>query len=268
MITVLGSFILAQAMSDTPVTIPSVNPENVSSLINMSATLVLIPLILIIALFAYIILHSPIGAPVFKRLAEKAFQKKEFSEAARHYAKLHHLQELIEGTAYARKAALSYEMAGNLSEAVRWYGIAEDWGKLGQLYIDTGAMAQAIALFKEKRIPSRLAQCYEQIENYLFAAQIYQFDLQQMHKAELLYRKACQSDDKETLLTAKLMLANLYFHTERKAESLGLFEEVQMELESSVQYQEFPALLQLFNNLERLLQQIPTRPDEGQQSEE
>ena len=71
----MSSFMLAQAMEDTPVAVPSVNPVNVTSLINMSAILVLVPLMILIALIAYIVLHSPIGAPVFKRQAEKAFQK-------------------------------------------------------------------------------------------------------------------------------------------------------------------------------------------------
>ncbi|MEZ0373131.1 MAG: hypothetical protein ACAI44_28830 [Candidatus Sericytochromatia bacterium] len=224
---------------------PSMNPEHYSALLNMSAILLVVPMSLLALGIAYILFNSPVGAPVYRRMADKAFQKKQYTRAANLYAKLHDLQVLLEGNVYARKAAQCHEFSGNLQEAQIWYEKADDWAKVGQLLMEAGAIERAIEVFRDHDLPSRLAMCYEQLQDHLNAGQIYEFELNNPHKAEVIYKKAVASKDKETSLLGKLMLARVYHRLTRSEEALSTLAEVSREIDSSAQYQEFPDLLDL-----------------------
>lgn len=252
------SWLLAQASEGMPSAAPSglgnVNPQSMSGLVNFSAILIIGPILLVLAMVIWLILNSPAGAPFFKALAEWAFNSKQYQRAARWYAKLHEMQELIEGPIYARKAAQSYELAGNLREAQRWYEKGDDWAKVGQLLMEAGNHTQALEVFKSHDLPARLAHCYEVLQNYLEAGLVYEEQLHNLHKAEVFYRKASSSQDIETQLKAKLMLARIYHKLERQEDAQNFFDEVSRVLNSSAQYQEFPELLELHRGVKEKLQ--------------
>lgn len=236
-----------------------VNPGNYSTLINYSMIFMLFPAFMMAAIIGYIILNSPMGAPVFRWLADSAFKKKNYLRAAERYAKLHELQVLMEGNIYARKAALSMELGGNLREAQRWYEKADDWVKVGQLLLESGKREQAIEIFKLHDLPARLAHCYEQSDDFLNAGEVYEFQLNNLRKAEQHYKRAANSQDRETFLHAKLRLARVYHQLERPEDAQSAYAEASREIESSVQYQEFPDLLALQAEVRSLIHQDTKR---------
>lgn len=257
------AFLLAQASPDVPVGLNSpavqagtkaINPQQASSLINLSAILLIGPIVLLLVCFAYVVIFSPVGAPLFKIMAESALKNKKYLQAARLYVKLHDMLELMEGTVYARKAAQSFELGGNLREAQDWYAKGEDWAKVGQLLMEAGQYAKALEIYKHHDLPARLAHCYEQLEDPLKAAEVYEKQLKNLHKAEMYYKKAAAFPDKEISLTAKLKLARVFLQLERLDEAQESMLEVSREIASSAQYQEFPELLQLLNDVKLLME--------------
>lgn len=261
----LLTFLLAQADIDPPPVLetpmgagpagpPKMDPAHASSLINISALMLVLPMLVLIGLIAWVVINSPIGAPLFKPLAENAYKNKKYARAAKLYAKLHDMLELMEGGVYARKTAQCYELSGNLREAQRWYEKADDWAKVGQLLMEAGSLDRAVEIFREHNMPSKLAHCYEQIDDPLHAGEVYELQLKNYHKAEVMYKKAGASSDKETSLEAKLRLARVLHQLARAEDARHLFDEVSRELSSSVQYQEFPDLLGLQAEVKSLLE--------------
>lgn len=250
-----GSFLLAQAANDA-IQSPAatrLNPQQASSLINISALLLIGPMVILIGLIAYVLINSPLGAPLFKPMAEQAFRKKQYAKAAKLYIKLNDLLELMEGSQYARKAAQCFELGGNLREALRWYEKADDWTRVGQLLMEAGDYDKAAEVFAAHQLPAKLAHCYEQSEDFLRAGDVYEFQLKNLHKAEFNYKKAAGSPDKETLLEAKLRLARVYHRLTRSEDARGAFDDASREIASSPQYQEFPDLLNLQRDVRDLL---------------
>lgn len=248
--------LLAQAVVESPAApLTKVNPNAYSTLINYSMLLMLLPGTLVIVGLVYVLINSPMGSPVFRRLADSAFKRKNYLKAAQLYTKLHDLQVLMEGNVYARKAALSLELGGNLREAQRWYEKADDWAKVGQLMLEAGHRVQAIEVFKAHDLPARLALCYEQGNDHVNAGEVYELQLNNLRKAEQHYKKAAASTDRETYLQAKLRLARVYHQLKRAEDSQIALDEVSREISSSAQYQEFPELLALHRSVEQLLQQ-------------
>lgn len=231
------------------------NQAQMASLINISALFVVLPMLALIGAIIYIVLNSPIGAPWFRWRAESHFKAKRFEKAAKAYEKLHHMQELVEGPVYGRKAALSHEMSGKLREAIRWYERSEDWPKMGQLLMEAGDHARAAEVFEAHDLPARLALCYEEQENYIAAGEVYELRLHNFHRAEQQYRRAGLSTDPETTLKARLLLARVQHQLGRREEAQSAFAVVHQELDSSVQYQEFPELQALRTEVRQLLEQ-------------
>lgn len=198
-----------------------------------------------VILLGYIIFNSPLAAPLYRSLAERHFKKKKYLPAAKLYQKLHHFQEHLEGLVYAKKAALAYEMAGSIQEALESYRRAQDWPKVGQLLVELGKIEQARELYREQGLHQRLALLYEQENQYLEAGQIYLFELKSLHKANSCLRRACDSSDPERRLQAHLHLSQVHLGLKRLSEARAEFELADREINSSPQFQEFPDLLQL-----------------------
>lgn len=230
------------------------NPGNFASLMNIATLLLLLSALPLLCFIGYVIINSPIGAPLHKALAERAFAKKNYASAAKGFIKLHDLQANLEGDVYAKKAAQSLELSGNLREARRWYEMAEDWAKLGQLYLEAGQFDEALEIFEKHGLHNRLAQVYELQEQWLKVADIYEKQLKNPHKAEPMYRKALQSEDPETQITAQLSLARLLMAMQRREEAEKFFALAETTLNSSPQYVEFPALWDLHAQVQSSLQ--------------
>lgn len=229
------------------------NPQHVSSAMNLSMILLLVSFVPFVLFLGYVIINSPIGAPLFKGLAERQFQKKRYAKAAKNYIKLHDLQVHLEGLVYAKKAAQSLELSGNLRDARRWYEKAEDWAKLGQLSLEAGETEAAQAIFAEHGLYPRLTQIYELKEQWIAAGDVYWEHLKNAHKAENAFRKASHSPDPETKITAELKLALLYYRLKRQPEAEQCLASAQTQLQSSAQFIEFPDLLALHEMVQQNL---------------
>jgi len=229
------------------------NPESVGSAVNLSMALLFISFVPLALFLGYIIFNSPIGTPIFRWLGERQFQKKQYAKAAQTYIKLHDLQVQLEGFIYAKKAALSLELSGNLREARRWYEKCEDWAKLGQLSLEAGETDAALEIFAEHGLHARMIQVYELKEQWIAAGDVYQEQLQNAHKAENAYRRASHSEDPETKITAELKLAQLYHQMQREQDARELLQSAQTQLQSSPQFVEFPDLLALHSAVREMI---------------
>lgn len=216
--------------------------QNMAALVNVSMFLLILSALPFLAFVGYVVLNSPLATPLVRWRAENAFRKQNYALAAKLYTQLQHWQEHLEGHVYARKAAQSLEMAGSLREALEHYRLAEDWPKVGQLLQETGQMAEAKAVYLEHQLFARLVLCYEQENAFLQAGLLYEQELDKRHKAEQSYKKALNDKDPEVRLSAQLHLVRLYLATERAEEARSLFAEVDQEMNSSAQFQEFPEL--------------------------
>lgn len=220
-------------------------PPQTAQAVNLGFYLILACSLPLIGFFVYIVVNSPIFAPVFRILAAQAMKHKKYAWAAKFYSKLHFFQHEIEGLKYAKLAAQAYEFNGDLRKAQESYREAEEWPKLGQMLIEAGKMEQAKELFLEQQLFSRLAQVYELEEDDYQAAQVYHFQLNNLHKAESAYRRAMRASDTEVRLSAQLQLARLYHQRQRRKEAQALLQESLDEINSSPQFQEFPELLKI-----------------------
>lgn len=201
--------------------------QHAASLLNLSAVLIFLPLLLLAAVIAAFLLFSPLGTPLFKSLAAWALQKKNYPLAARLYQRIYHWQELIPGAeVYAKQAAFALEQAGDLRLALSFYEKGEDWAKVGQLLIEMGKMEQAIAIFREHKLPARLAFCYEQSGHFWGAGELYELELDNLHKASRFYEKALLQDELPPLdrVRVRLLMARAAFRLGKKEESLSHYE--------------------------------------------
>lgn len=228
-------------------------PPQTAQAVNVSLLLIILCSLPLFAFFIYIIVNSPVFTPVYKKWADRAMKKKKYAQAAKLYMKLHFFQHQLEGLKYARAAAQAYELNGNLSQAQDAYREAEEWAKLGQMLIESGKFAQAIELFQEHQLYTRLAQAYELQEDFLMAGKIHHHELNNLHKAESFYKRAQRHKDTETRLSAQLFLSLLFHQMNRSDESQEILSETESEINSNPQFQEFPDLLKL---RERILFQI------------
>lgn len=178
------------------------------------------------ALVLGMILFSPMGTPLFKSFADWCYRHKYYKLAAWLYTRLYHWQELMGGTAYARQAALAYEQAGNFREALIFYEKAEEWGKFGQLLLETGNLEEAMEVFRTHRLPARLAFCYEQTGHFIEAGELYEQELDNHIKALRFYEKALQqpSLSPSERIRVRLLMARTFLR-------LGKPEESQAQLE-------------------------------------
>lgn len=227
--------------------------QNMAMLVNVSMFLLLLSALPVGIFAAYVVLNSPLATPLVRWRAEKAFRKQNYALAAKLYTQLQHWQEHLEGHVYARKAAQSLEMAGSLREALEHYRLAEDWPKVGQLLQETGQLEEAKAVYREHQLFARLVLCYELENDFLQAGLLYEQELDKRHKAEQNYKKALNDKDPEVRLSAQLYLVRLYLATERAEEARSLFAQVDQEMNSSVQFQEFPELQVLRTTIGQLL---------------
>jgi len=193
-----------------------------ASILNFSALMFFVPFSLLVLLVLGFLIYSPLGTPLFKSLAAWCLSKKKYAESAWLYSRVYHWQELMEGSSvFARQAAFAYEQAGNLRLSLEFYEKGEDWNKVGQLLMEMGKTEQALALFKEKKLPARLAFYYEQNENYLGAGELYELELNNSHKALRFYEKGLQQEKLPPLerIRARFLLARVCFHLDKKEES-------------------------------------------------
>lgn len=198
-----------------------------ASLLNASAILIVLPLVLLFLAITAFLLFSPLGTPLFKLLAARALQNKNYPMAARLYERIYHWQELMPGSdVYAKQAAFAWEQAGDLRQALSFYQKGEDWGKVGQLLTEMGKMEQAIEVFREHKLPARLAFCYEQTGHFWGAGELYELELDNHHKAQRFYEKALQQDDLLPLdrIRVRLLMARASFRLGKKEESQSHFE--------------------------------------------
>lgn len=181
----------------------------IASLLNLSALLFFVPLTLVITGVSWFILNSPLGTPVIHFWAQRHMQGKRYRKAAALYERLYHFHELMGGKNYARQAAIAHEMSGDLKAALKYYELAEDWGKLGQLQMESGQVEAALESFTRGKLPARLVLCHEQLLNYYEAAVIYEHDLHQLHKARIFYERAEANTDGPVQTLAMLGLARI-----------------------------------------------------------
>jgi tetratricopeptide (TPR) repeat protein len=200
--------------------------QQMASLINLSSILIILPLLFLALVIIGFILFSPMGTPVFKSLAAWALKNKNYPLAARLFSRLYHWHEIVGGEVYARQAGAAWEQAGDLREALFFYQKGEDWPKVGQLLMETGRPEQAIEVFREHKLPARLAFCYEQMDNFLGAGELYELELDNHHKALRFYDKALQQEHLSALdrIRVRLLMARTSFRLGKKEESLGHFE--------------------------------------------
>lgn len=200
--------------------------QQMAALINVSALLFIVPLGLIAVLVLGLIIFSPVGTPLFKLLAAWCMRKKRYDLAAWIYARIYHWQELMGGEAYAREAAFAYEKAGNFRKALVFYEKAGDWGKLGQMLLETGHFEQAIEVFRSHNLPARLAFCYEQVGNYIGAGELYECELDNQIKALRLYEKALQQPSLPLpdRIRVRLLMARTFLRLDKSEESQAQIE--------------------------------------------
>ncbi|MBT9548756.1 MAG: hypothetical protein IV090_25405 [Candidatus Sericytochromatia bacterium] len=201
--------------------------QHAATLINASAILIIFPLLLLLSAIMGLLLFSPLGTPLFKLLAARAMQKKNYAFAARLYERIYHWQELMEGAdVYAKQAAFAWEQVGDLRQALAFSQKGEDWAKVGQLLIEMGKMEQAIEVFREHNLPARLAFCYEQTGHFWGAGELYELELDNHHKAMRFYEKSLQQDTLSPLdrIRVRLLMARTAFRLGKKEESLSHFE--------------------------------------------
>jgi tetratricopeptide (TPR) repeat protein len=191
----------------------------IASLLNLSAMLFFVPLTLLIAGLSWFVLNSPLGTPVVQFFAQRHFQAKRYRKAASLYERLYHFHELMGGKNYARQAAVAHEMSGDLKAALKHYELAEDWGKLGQLQMESGQLEAALESFTRGKLPARLVLCHEQLLNFYQAAVIYEHDLHQLHKARIFYERAESTNDPITQTLASLALVRIDRALGRQEES-------------------------------------------------
>lgn len=227
--------------------------NNMAALVNVSMFLLLLSAIPFLAFVGYIAFNSPLSAPLVRRRADKAFRKQNYALAARLYTTLQDWQEHLEGNIYARKAAQSLEMIGSLREAIEHYRRAEDWAKVGQLLQETGQHEEAKQVYLAHQLFARLVLCYEQENNFLAAGRLYEEVLDKRHRAEQSYKKALSDRNPEVRLSAQLYLVRIYQTSERLSEAQALFAQVEQEMDSSAQFQEFPDLQALRARIGQLL---------------
>jgi tetratricopeptide (TPR) repeat protein len=220
-----------------------------AELSNIALLLLFASVLPFLGLFAYIVFKSPVFSPVHHWRAERAFRAKRYARAAKLYERLHDFESLRLGNVYAKKAALSYELSGQLRLARDWYVKAQDFNKVGALLIEQGKTEEAIALYTTENMPQRLAQLYEDQERYIDAAKVYQ-DLKQFRKQENLYRKAVIKGDEAVAHKARLLLAQLYTQQQRIEEARRFFDEASAALAHSDAYDHLSELLTLRDQVE------------------
>ena len=109
--------------------------QQLASLVNFSALLLLVPFGLLLVLAGLFVVMSPLGSPLFKPMAAWALRQKYYPWAATLYARLYDWNELTGGEDFARQAAWSFEQAGDFGRALEFYEKGQDWAKLGQLLL-------------------------------------------------------------------------------------------------------------------------------------
>lgn len=226
--------------------------KHFAELSNISMILLVFSMLPFLGLFAYILIKSPVFSPVHHWRAERAFAQKNYAKAARLFDRLHDFEALRHGNIYAKKAALSYEMAGQLRLARDWYIKAQDFSKVGALLVESGKVDEAIELYQTENLPQRLAQLYEDQERFVEAAQVYR-SLRQPRKQENMYRKAMIKGDDAKIQEARLLLAQLYLEQKRIDEARRFFSEASEAMADSDAYDHLAALLQLRDQVEFLL---------------
>lgn len=220
-----------------------------AELSNMAMLLLFASILPFIGFFAYVALKSPLLSPLHHWRAERAFAAKRYAQAAKIYDLLHDFEAIRQGNVYAKKAALSYELSGQLRLARDWYAKAQEHHKVGALLVEQGKVEEAIALYQAENLPQRLAQLYEDQERYLEAARIYQ-NLKQTRKQEALYRKAMIKGDEAMAQEARLLLAQHYTQQQRIEEARRFFNEASTALAESNAYDHLPHLLSLRDQVE------------------
>jgi tetratricopeptide (TPR) repeat protein len=203
----------------------------IASLLNLSAMLFFVPLTLVIAGVSWFILNSPLGTPVIHFWAQRHMQGKRYRKAAVLYERLYHFHELMGGQNYARQAAIAHEMSGDLKAALKYYEQAEDWGKLGQLQMESGHIEAALDSFTRGKLPARVVLCHEQLQNHYEAALIYEHDLHQLHKARIFYERAALNTDEPIQTLAKMGLVRIDRALGRSEEAEHHFQQVQTQLQ-------------------------------------
>lgn len=223
--------------------------KHYAELSNMAMLLLFASVLPFLGFFGYILFKSPVFSWVHHFRAERAFASKRYAKAAKLYDRLHDFESIRLGNVYAKKAALSYELCGQLRLARDWYAKAQDFHKVGTLLVEQGKVEEAIALYQEENLPQRLAQLYEDQENYLEAAKVYQ-DLKQSRKQENLYRKAMIKGDDAMAQEARLLLAQLYTQQQRTEEARRFFDEASAAMAHSDAYDHLGDLLTLRDQVE------------------
>ncbi len=226
-----------------------------AELSNLSMILLVVSILPFMGFFAYVLLRSPLFSPVYVWRAKRAYKKKSYARAAKLYERLHDLEGVRKGNMYAKKAAQSHELAGQLRVARDWYAKAADYNKVGALMVEAGQIEDAIALYQQEKMPQRLALLYENQESFLEAAAIYR-ELKQPRKEESMYRKATFKGDPAGAQEAKLHLARLYHQLQRVEESRRFFEEASAAIENEPALQQSSKLLKLRDDVAFLLQRL------------
>lgn len=226
--------------------------KHFAELSNIAMILLVLSVMPLLAFFGYVVFKSPVFSFVHHWRAEKAFAQKNYTKAAQLYDRLHDFESIRQGNIYARKAALSYELSGQLRLARDWYIKAQDFSKVGALLVEAGKIEEAIALYQEENLPQRLAQLYEDQESFVDAAQVYKL-LRQPRKQENMYRRAMIKGDDASVQEAKLLLAQLYLEQKRTEEAQRFFDEANTAMAESSAYDHLSALLKLRDQVELLL---------------
>lgn len=183
------------------------NGSALAALFNLSALLFFIPLLIMVGIALFFILNSPAGTPFFKRAATYFLKKERFAWAAYCYERLYHFQLLLGNSKeYGRQAAFCYEQLHQIPEALSWYTKIEDWGKVGQLYMDSGKFEKAETIFRDYKMFSRLAYCYERQHKYGELGDLYETLLGSPQKALRFYEKALEKTPPATEQRAELQL--------------------------------------------------------------
>lgn len=220
-----------------------------AELSNLSMLLLVFSVLPFLGFFGYILFKSPVLSPLHHWRAERAFAAKDYPKAARLFDRLHDFEALRQGNIYAKKAALSYELSGQLRLARDWYAKAQDFSKVGALLVESGKVNDAIALYQSENLPQRLAQLYEDQERFVEAAQVYR-DLKQARKQENMYRKAMIKGDDAKAQEARLLLAQLFIEQKRLEEARRFFAEASEAMASTDAYDQLSGLLQLRDQIE------------------
>lgn len=228
----------------------------IAALFNLSALLFFIPLLIMVGIALFFILNSPAGTPFFKKAAAYFLKKERFAWAAYCYEKLYHFQLLLGNSKeYGRQAAFCYEQLLQIPEALSWYIKIEDWGKVGQLYMDTGKFEKAEAIFSDYKMFNRLAYCYERQHKYMELGDLYETRLGNPQKALRFYEKALEKTPATTEQLAELQLRIIRtcLQLNRTAEAQQKWQELSTLFQAKPHFASHPTLKKLGTEVKAML---------------